>query len=240
MTKKASWSKRLRESLLPKPIRLSAKQEQLLRQLFPNVHWDQVRCVEGMPWFMRHSFAIATALPASYRRGVVYIYFQEYKKEEEDFYTLSTLVHEAFHIQQYHDSQSFGGWGQMGFYRPFMLHYVGWYLSLLWRNWNWGRNKRWSEASYEAYRYHPMEIPAYDYEAAFAEAYWDYYHAPDLEYFLNKHPHLVCRHSGMQVTKRPGWMAWAIATILLSLVVICKPILELMLLLAIALSRPFG
>ena len=210
-----------------RPIELKPKQLGLLRQMYPGLPWDYICVYQGMPWYMRRSFAIATALPSSYSGGYIHVYLREYSTDEEaDFDLTCTLVHEFFHVQQYYDLGSMGRGGRyFGFFRPFLWHYFSWYFALLlaYRSPQKGQGPK---AADLAYRFHPMEDPAYQFEAAFAEAYSDYrFH--DLAYFFNKYPQLIRPHSGYPPSNRPPRWAWYAGIGLSALISLSKPPLDL-------------
>lgn len=214
-----------RVSFFPQRIALKAEHEQLLRQMFPKLPWSYLRFYDAMPWFMSKSFAIATVLPSTYSGGYLNIYLRNYGREEE-FQSLSTLVHELFHVLQYYDLGSMGRAGSyFGFFRPFLWHYLSWYFALLlaYRR----PNKASPSAAQQAYRFHPMEMPAYDFEYSFARAY-SAKGRLGTEQFLAKHPELLRTTSAYpQNNYAPSW-AWYLALLLSLLIALSKPLLDLL------------
>lgn len=89
-----------------------------------------------------------------------------------------------------------------------------------------GNTAPFSRANHEAYRYHPMEIPAYRYESEFAQKYGWYQSLP-IEIFVENYPNLICKHSG-NISRPPLW-AWAMGGLVALLVCIVKPIMDLVL-----------
>jgi len=175
-----------------------------------------------MPWFMSKSFAIGTALPHSYNRHQLNIYFRDFEGMNSVSATL-LLVHEAYHIQQYHDLQSMSdqtsGWG---FNRRFIRYYLGWYFqmlmdALLFKRM--GLNK----AQQHAYRQHPMEVPAYNHENAFGQLL-KHFHAHESGTFLQQFPFLVIQKS--LLPERPSIGFLFFGSMIALFVGFSKPIIE--------------
>jgi hypothetical protein len=144
---------------------ISKEAELLLKGLYPLMNWDNIRFYEPLPYFMRKGFVIAMALPATYLRKRLDIHLKRY--DCNDVYHLATLVHECYHAHQYQRLATF--W-EFGYCRRFMVYYLGWYVCLYAKNMFKFRFDR-SRVSYESYRFHPFEIPAYDMEARFLDWY---------------------------------------------------------------------
>lgn len=143
--------------VFPALIKRDAKTEAILRHIYPTINWQKVRFYKGLPWFIRGSFVGAIVLPATWGRRGIHAYFRNYRPD--NFSNLMTVIHEGFHVLQYRDL----GAG-VGFFRPFMLYYLSDSIQLFFRNIR--KNNR-EIASQIAYEKHPMELPAYAYEAAF-------------------------------------------------------------------------
>lgn len=143
--------------VFPILIERNAKTEAILQHIYPTINWAKVRFYKGLPWFISGSFVGAIVLPATWGRRGIHAYFRNYRSGS--FSNLMTVIHEGFHVLQYRDL----GAG-VGFFRRFMLYYLSDYLQLFFRNIR--KNNR-EIASQIAYDKHPMELPAYAYEAAF-------------------------------------------------------------------------
>lgn len=182
--------------------------------MYPNIRWDQVHFYRDLPWFMQDSFAIATALPATYHHRRIHVHCQNYGPK--DPHSLLSLVHEAYHIQQYEDLGR--GWG-LGFFRGFTVYYLGAFLASFWKAL---RNGGFQKVFYRAYISHPMERTAYAQEANFK--LWQ----SDLarlgpQRFLEYHSHLRVRQSPTVPLAWPWKMLGAIAAVLIAL---AKPLVE--------------
>ncbi|BDS12837.1 hypothetical protein [Aureispira anguillae] len=216
----------LYDSVFPPSFALKLKERQLLEQMYPNIDWEYVRCNYRMPWFMQHTFAIGTALPHSYSSQYLNIYIRTPNTMTTD-QRLSILVHEALHIQQYHELNSMGekakGWG---FNRKFMHYYLGWYLQGLYQALIKDR-KRWKAALQYAYWQHPMEITAYRQEKQFRQHINLYLETP-VPIFFKQIPTLVCHQTAIPPT--PSIFFYSLAALLSILITIARPLIELLLL----------
>lgn len=145
--------------VFPALIKWDEQTMMVLQHIYPTIDWQNVRFYHGLPWFIRGGFVNAIVLPATWGRRGVNVYFRDYRPDS--FYNLMTVVHEGFHVLQYRDL----GAG-IGFFRGFMIYYLSEYLQLFVKN---IKNNTRENASQMAYEKHPMEIPAYAYEAAFKQ-----------------------------------------------------------------------
>lgn len=145
--------------VFPALIKRDEQTMMVLQHIYPTIDWQNVRFYHGLPWFIRGGFVNAIVLPATWGRRGVNVYFRDYRPDS--FYNLMTVVHEGFHVLQYRDL----GAG-IGFFRGFMIYYLSEYLQLFVKN---IKNNTRENASQMAYEKHPMEIPAYAYEAAFKQ-----------------------------------------------------------------------
>lgn len=215
------FAKKLYRGVFPKRLELDTKEKELLKQLYPTIDWNYVRCYKGMPWYMLKSFAIATALPHSYSGKYVDIYFRSYKPNT--FISTCTLVHEAFHVLQYTDLSSMAKKSSgFGFFRPFVSYYLGWYFVKLGQN-IFRKDIKFKEVGYHAYRYHQLEIPAYDYEQLFGEQFYLYQNY-DSVYLLQNYPQLALQTSNCK--QRPPIWAWLLASLITLVLTIVKPIAD--------------
>ncbi len=145
--------------VFPAQIERDEKTMDVLQHIYPTINWHNVRFYHALPWFITGSFVNAIVLPATWGRRGVHVYFRDYRPN--NFYNLMTAVHEGFHVLQYRDLGS-----GIGFFRRFMIYYLSEYLQLFFKN---IKNNNRQNASQMAYEKHPMEIPAYAYEAAFRQ-----------------------------------------------------------------------
>ena len=145
--------------VFPVLVERDAQTETVLRHIYPTIEWQKVRFYKGLPWFIQGSFVGAIVLPATWGRRGIHVYFRNYRPNS--FANLMTAVHEGFHVLQYRDL----GAG-VGFFRGFMLYYLSEYLQLFFKN---IKNNSRDTANQIAYEKHPMEVPAFAYEAAFTQ-----------------------------------------------------------------------
>lgn len=208
--------------IFPPRVSLSSKDYQLLAQMYPNVDWTYVWCHNNLPWFMHYTFAIGTALPHFYSRKKLHIYLRDAQAMPSS-QRLSILVHEAFHIQQYHDLNSMGRQTSgLGFNRRFMRYYLGWYFQGLYQAF-FQDKKTWKASVQHAYRQHPMEIPAYQQEEKFRNYYC--LHPKHLATELTKQaPHLVCQQA--PIPTAPAFPFHSLATLLTLVLSIAKPLID--------------
>lgn len=222
--------RQLYRGLFPRRIWLSERDQRLLALMYPTIDPKNIRFYDGMPWYMLHSFAIATALPGAYSRSTIYVYFREYKSD--DFNTLTTLVHEVFHAQQYCDLRK-GTLLEFGYFRAFIWHYLGWFWGIFFST-LFKKRKSVNQASYDAYRLHPMEMPAYKHEDDFGYAYRKFLHeSADLDLFFRRNPFLI-KEDADYGKRRPPWWAYIFAMLISLFITFSKPVLELLLWLFLA------
>ncbi len=145
--------------VFPALIERDAQTASILQHIYPTIDWQKVRFYKGLPWFITGSFVGAIVLPATWGRRGIHVYFRNYRPDSLS--NLMTTIHEGFHVLQYRDL----GAG-VGFLRGFMLYYLSEYLQLFFRNIK--KNSRYT-ANRIAYEKHPMEVPAFAYEAAFTQ-----------------------------------------------------------------------
>ena len=120
-----------------------------------------MRIYEGLPWFVA-AWTSALVLPNMWRHKTIHIYFRQI--DTQTVRGLSILVHECFHVLQYQDLQK--GY-EMGMFRKFLCYYIAYYVEGFLRH---IRQYSFAETTRKAYRFHPMEIPAYDQDALMAKA----------------------------------------------------------------------
>jgi hypothetical protein len=216
---------RLYQFIFPPSFELMPKDRRLLEQMYPKVDWSLVACYGQMPWFMHYTFAIGTALPSTYSKQKVHIYIRDIESMSVN-QRLTILVHEAYHIQQYHELNSMGKKNRgldWGYNRRFMRYYIGWYLEGLYiavfKN-----KKKWSEATNLAYRQHPLEIPAYQQEAVFRQCI-NLYRGHSVDTFFKQVPQMVCQQTALP--KAPSLFFHSLGTFLTFLITIAKPIIEI-------------
>lgn len=213
----------------PVRVRTEERAEELLRQLFPSVVWKGVIVHDGLPWFARRSFAVAMALPRTWARSGACIYFKDYQAHP-DFERLSILVHEAYHAAQYRDLEGFVL--DFGYFRGFTRYYFGWYIALFFRFLM--QTRSWSRAAGQAYNQHPMELPAYAFEAAFAALSSEYGRLP-VAVFVEMHPELV-RFRTEAIPSPPFW-AWFLGAFFALLVALVKPLTDVLMLPIVGIAK---
>ena len=216
---------RLYQFTFPPSFKLMPKDCRLLEQMYPKVDWSLVDCYSQMPWFMRYSFAIGTALPSTYCNKKVHIYIRDIESMSAN-QRLAILVHEAYHVQQYYELNSMGkenkslGWG---YNRRFMRYYIGWYLEGLYKAF-FKDKKKWALAANFAYRQHPMEVPAYQQEHTFRQCI-NLYRGHSVSLFFKQVPKMVCLQTPLP--KAPTPFFHALGTLLTLLITLAKPIIEI-------------
>jgi hypothetical protein len=215
----------LYSGLFPRRFQPKTGDLKLLKLMYPNINWGKVAFYNGLPWYMRHTFAFATALPHSYSPFKVNIYFKKY--DADNLHTLPTLVHELFHVQQYHDLQQKWPFG-FGYCRSFLWHYLGWFIALFFKG-IFILKLSIAKSGEEAYTKHPMEVTAYAQEWEFNTGNKRRQDA-DLIMLLQLYPNLI-RHNSAYVNQRPPLWAMIPAILLSLFITITKPLLELLLLL---------
>lgn len=215
----------LYDSIFPPKFELMPRERQLLAQMYPRINWSRVVVHHQMPWFMRYSFAIGVALPDAYNRCQVHIHIRQLDclAPAERW---AILVHEAFHVQQYYDLGSLEphGWS-WGYQRRFMRYYLGWYFHSLWKG-LFQERLPWRKAQRQAYRQHPMEVPAYWQEGLFRKQS-TLFQARAVNDFFKETPHLICTHS--RIPQAPPLFFHGIAWFLCGLIALSKPFLDVLL-----------
>ncbi len=178
---------------------------------------------------MLNSFAIATVLPAAFHHKKLNVYLQI--RAGDEFYNLCTLVHEGYHVLQYQELHRRYRGLEWGFCRAFMWHYIGAYFSGLL---HFGLQKKmpFAKASYAAYRYHPLEIDAYEQEKRFAAKETDFYAHSNTADFLYFNSGLCVHRSGYE-RQSPYFWAGALGFMFCLLILIIRPLVELVLLVSL-------
>ncbi len=141
------------QKIFPKPRKLPESLCTLLREMYPNIPWKKVQFYEGMPWFAPR-WASAIVLPHHWYYRTMCVFFKKF-----EFHTpsgISTLVHEAMHVQQAYELQHKISWG---FNQGFIIYYN--ILSVI-RTFQLLGKVPLKSLNTMAYRTHPMEIPAYN------------------------------------------------------------------------------
>ncbi len=117
-----------------------------MERLFPELDRDRVAWCEGLPWFLvGNRWVKGIVLPHPWRRGHVRVHLRRWERLSAEGQGL--LVHEAVHAWQYQRSRR---WWALGLWHPFLLRYLA----------------AWMRTGYRA---HPLEAPAYAFEARFEE-----------------------------------------------------------------------
>lgn len=160
----------------PKPIEPPEYVSFLLKGMYPTVDWTKVYFYEGLPWFLP-KWTSAIVLPAALHHQSIRIYFSDFRAE--DAVGLSTIVHEGMHVLQASDLWKAKG---LGFFRGYVVWYLGLYFHTLWQNLGKYPAKEYWKKSY---RYHPMEIPAYQQGDDFFEAFLAFHKKTNYKYWAH-------------------------------------------------------
>lgn len=149
------WIQFLREQLFPPKVTLRSKTLEILQGLMPDFPWEQTIVYRITPWFVGRGVN-GIVLPLSYGRGKYAIWVSK-EIDPNTVYGIQLLCHESIHCLQY---QRLGGWFGFLFFRRFLWHYVSLFLWGVLKNLRHGIR----DIGYRCYRYHPMEVPAYEFE----------------------------------------------------------------------------
>lgn len=137
-------------SVHPRPVAPSADLNRLLGGLFPELNTGVVYWYHGLPWFMRSfKWVSGITLPATFSRQGISIYLRPWEPSDPDWVALA--VHEAYHALQMQEASRAFRW-HASTWHPFLWHYLA----------SWMRH---------GYRRHPLEMPAFAYEADFRDAF---------------------------------------------------------------------
>lgn len=187
---------------LPEPV------IELVERLYPVLDMSRVSFFQGMPWFLfAQPWVTGITLPHDFRPGHTTIYFRGIDLNRlED---ISLVVHECYHALQYQQSGQPSG---PGFFNRFLAQYFA----------SWTRH---------GYRAHPLEVPAYSFEASFRacaeEAVRSNGHADASAIFTLQSGYPVCRNTDV-VYRDEAWrlaLTWPALTI----VAVLKFLLDLFL-----------
>lgn len=215
-----AFAQNIYDSILPEPFTLAPREVELLSFLYPTVDWSKVRYFRGLPWFAQKGFASAMAIPSTYTFNHVHIHFKDFDPKKP--YQVIILVHEAFHVLQYHDTNSMNSYFAFGFFRKFLRWYLAWYFKRVIPN-IFKKRMGLSDANYDAYRYHAMEIPAYGIEPVFGESMTNYYLYPRKAY-EEKYMKLVQEDS--EIESPPNFLLLFFSMCITLSIAIIKPTLE--------------
>lgn len=172
------------QRLFPQRIQPPPQLLAFLRRMYPNIPWQKVQIYEGLPWFLP-GWVSGIVLPASLHHQNFHIYLKKW--DYQSVTNLSTLVHEAYHVQQAFDLGQGRG---VGWFRGFLFRYFGYYLQAYLRH------------PQQAYRQHPMEIPAFGQGDTFFNDFLAFRstksianHPEILAEFMDQHPYMVVHKS---------------------------------------------
>ncbi len=136
--------------ITPDRVTIPADLGKLLKKLYPQLQQSKLSWHRELPWFVRgFGWVSGITLPWAFGRERIGIYLKHWEPSDPNWVALA--VHEAYHalqIQQAAEQYPYH-WGS---WHPFLLAYLA----------SWTRH---------GYRRHPLELPAYAYEADFAEAF---------------------------------------------------------------------
>lgn len=148
-------------------FQLNYRDQLMLKDMFPLIEWEKLSFCKGIPFYMRLSKAIATALPNAFSKDKIIIYIKDYDLINPDN-RLAIIVHELVHVHQYQAltrSKSLF-FPEFGFFRSFLTHYLAWYIQCFLNN-LFLKKLSFQQASFEAYRFQPFEQEAYLFEHQF-------------------------------------------------------------------------
>lgn len=207
-------AQRLYHGVFPKKLIVPDEHRKMLTKIYPTVNWKKVRLFKGMPWFMGGGFATGITLPGDYSLNKIEVFLDYYiAYAPED---VAILVHEGYHVLQYEEMYKNKG---IGFFRPFLVHYLAGFFKGFFQE---IKKRSLAQARNQAYRYHPMEIPAYDHEALTLK----YIKEVGVDKFVEDPPlHLVVNNTGYRYNS--GMIAYFFAGAFLLLCTLFKPIIEL-------------
>jgi hypothetical protein len=197
--------------------RLEINDKILIEGLFPCVNWKKVIIKYGMPWYLEKSFAAAAALPDNFSKTLKIVY----REHNGRMIMLDTLYHETIHIQQYQDLDKKFPLGA-GFFRAFMMHYLGWTLALFAKG-IFIEKLSIKKAFDFAYTENPLEKEAYGKGRVFFQTILTEIPEDQIS-FLRAHPEIIILKSAYN--GRPPLWAFIMAIILCFLIFITKPILD--------------
>lgn len=188
----------------PKELVLPDSVQELLQRLYPTLKLEEVVLFEGLPWFTAFSKWISgITLPHTYRPNTTVIHLRKF--DTESLRGISLIVHEYYHALQYQDAYK----------KVPGLGYINWFLAIYL-----------AEFTRYGYRNHPLEIPAYDFEASFEEAALEVLTAQDDgSWKLAAHADYalpVCTHSGFTNTSK--WYILCPALLLTTFIGLLKPV----------------
>ena len=192
----------------------------LFEQLFPNTKWKDTSLKYTLPWYMQKSFAIAAVLPSNYLNKNLSIYYK-FSQNSAEF--LETLYHELIHVQQYQNLDKRFPFG-IGFFRSFMMHYLGWTIALFIRG-IFQKKLSIREASNYAYRENPLEKEAYEKTEKFYFLIITNGIPEDFTVFAQEHQDILMYKSDY-CTSPPLW-ALIPSIILCFIIFVLKPFLDL-------------
>lgn len=227
-----SLGRKLYQYIHPEAIRLPARSYILLDKMYPNIDWGKVAIYDGMPWFMPRKNIIGTAQPSHFIKRDLGVYFRDFSELSPD-HMKSILVHEAYHIQQYHDLQSGIDWG---FNNEFMRLYFAWAFQMFFRA-IFKKKMKFRTAQRYAYRQHPMEVPAYDHEADFYSQI-KHFNAHEVGMFLRQFPSL--KVSQAKEVPAPRVFFYFLGSLMVLMIAISRPIIESILTMAAFVLGGYG
>jgi len=185
---------------IARPVAPPADLNRLLQGLFPELNTGALFWYHGLPWFMGpFKWVSGITLPGAFSRHEVWIYLRIWEPSDPDWVALA--VHEAYHALQMQEAAQHFRW-RFGTWHPFLWHYLA----------SWMKH---------GYRRHPLEMPAFLYEADFRDAFEDREN-PDawedpeqLAVLASPVPRRLVRRQAGYVYRDPLWLLVPAALVLI-------------------------
>lgn len=192
-------------------FQLNYRDQLMLKDMFPLIEWEKLSFCKGIPFYMRLSKAIATALPDAFSTDRITIYIRDYDQISPDN-RLAILVHELVHVHQYQaltrNKSLF--FLEFGFFRRFLIQYLAFYIQCFFNNLL-VKKLSFRQALYEAYRFQPFEQEAYSFEHQFRLAL-PQYKAHESAVFFKMFPSIILKDS-IQI-KTPSYFIVILAVLI--------------------------
>lgn len=193
----------------------------IIAAVYPTLDFEKVVLYKGLPWFVRYSSWISgITLPHDYKRGYTSIYIKA--PNPASLPELSLLVHEYFHVMQYQQAnQNFFG---IGYINGFLANYLAGYTK-------------------HGYRNHPLEIPAYDFEAEFEAAFSEHINQDEdaeLAVLTSSMPESFPICNSISYKYQDGIFRWIPAALLTLVIGLFKPFVEIIILSIVLLLLPLS
>jgi hypothetical protein len=184
---------------IARPLAPPGDLNRLLSGLFPELNTAAVQWYGTLPWFMApFKWVSGITLPDALSRHKVCIYLRQWEPSDPEWVALA--VHEAYHALQIQEAARQYGW-QLGTWHPFLWHYLA----------SWMKH---------GYRRHPLEMPAFAFEADFRDAFeerenpdaWE--DSEQLAVLASPVPKRLVRRQAGYTYRDPAWLLLPAALLL--------------------------